>query len=60
MGRWIVRLQQWRRRARGHVHGRRSVEAGEEEGLVTIDSKMDDLDYIKDTPSSHKDQVIAG
>jgi hypothetical protein len=31
-----------------------------EGGLVTIDSVMDGLDYIVDTPSSHKDLAIAG
>jgi hypothetical protein len=55
-----VRLQQRRRRARGHVRGRRSIETGEEEGLVTIDSEMDGLDYIEDSPLSHKDLAVAG
>jgi hypothetical protein len=31
-----------------------------EEGLVTIDSVMDGLDFIVDTPSSHKDLAVAG
>jgi hypothetical protein len=29
-----------------------------EEDLVTIDSVMDGLDYIMDTPSFHKDLVV--
>jgi hypothetical protein len=38
----------------------RSVETNEEEGPVTIVFMMDDLDYIMDTPSSHKDLAVAG